>query len=325
MNETPTASRRFPVAWLVLLLVLVVAAAGGWLGWKQWTSYRAQQQNQSDETLQRWQNMDQLLSALRRDQRAASERVQDTAATNRILRDEMLALSQRGALLEETVTRLSDPNRHGAQALRLDEVELLLNQGQQRLAIAGDLDGARRAYALAAGVLQGIDDPSYLNLRQTLIQERNALDAAGRGAQSELASALDAFATQLKALPERIADDSAADRPWWQQALSPLVEIRPSRGGALVSASDRVGAQDALQIEVSLARAALERNDEAGYRQALTRIDTWMTRLWPDSPPLRQRRAELSSLAGKPLRPKIPELGTTLLQLQAMRERRTEQ
>ena len=52
--------------------------------------------------------------------------------------------------------RLADANRQGAQALRLDETELLLTLGEQRLRLAGDLDGARHAYALATDVLDGI-------------------------------------------------------------------------------------------------------------------------------------------------------------------------
>ncbi len=212
----------------VLVLAVVAALALGF-GWRAWQSRLAEQQQAEDTRAQRWMAMEQTLEALRRDQRAANQRLQDAAATNRILRDEMLGLSQRGALLEETVERLADTERHGAQALRLDEVELLLNQGQQRLALAGDLDGARRAYALAAGALQGIDDPAYLNLRQTLVQERNALDALGAGPQHVLGAQLDAFISRLQRLPQHVQGEDDAARPWWQRALSPLVQIRPAR------------------------------------------------------------------------------------------------
>ena len=67
----------------------------------------------------------------------------------------------------------------GAQALRLDEIELLLGIGQQRLRLDDDIDGARRALALAAPLLDGLDDPAYLNLRQALAQEQAALQALG--------------------------------------------------------------------------------------------------------------------------------------------------
>jgi len=319
MNET-AAPRRRVLPWIALL-VLVVLGIGAGFGWRQWQSQQAARQQAEDALSQRWAGLEQNLEALRRDQRATNQRLQDAAATNRILRDEMLGLSQRGALLEETVERLSDPDRHGAQALRLDEVELLLDQGQQRLAIAGDLDGARRAYALAAGVLQGVDDPGYLNLRQALVQERNALDALGPGPRVLLARQLDAALARLPELPRQVHDDSDNADSWWQRALSPLVQIRPSRG-TLIAASERRAAEDALQIEASLARSALERGDAEGFARALHRIDEGMARLWPDSPELRALRAELARLGRAPLRPDMPELGSTLRQLQAMREGR---
>lgn len=109
------------------------------------------------------------------------------------------------------------------------------------------------------------------------------------------------------------------------KALAPLVDIRPSRGDALLTGGDRHAARDAVQIEISLARAAAERGDAAGFAQSLRRVETWTTRLWPDSPQRRQLRARLRSLQQAPLRPRLPELGTTLLQLQAMREGRSTQ
>ncbi|KRG46897.1 hypothetical protein ARC20_04310 [Stenotrophomonas panacihumi] len=319
MND-PLPTRRRPLLWLSLLVLVVLALAAGF-GWREWQSRLAAQQQDEDARVQRWTALEQNMDALRRDQRAANQRLQDAAATNRILRDEMLGLSQRGALLEETVERLADTERHGAQALRLDEVELLLNQGEQRLAIAGDLDGARRAYALAAGTLQGIDDPAYLNLRQALVQERNALDALGPGPRQRLARELDVFISRLQALPHHVDNEGDAASPWWQRALSPLVRIQPSNG-TLIAASERRSAEDALQIEVSLARAALERGDAQGFAQALRRLDTWLVRLWPDSPALRAQRRALADLGKAPLRPDMPELGSTLRQLQAMREGR---
>jgi uroporphyrin-3 C-methyltransferase len=322
MDPTPSTPRRLQWAWIMLPVVIVVFAVAGWGGWRWWLAHAAERDRVASEQRQHWDALDQTLDTLRRDQRATSERVQDAAATNRVLRDEMLGLGQRNALLEDTVSKLADPNRHGAQALRLDEVELLLSQGQQRLAIAGDLNGARRAYALAAGALAGIDDPAFLNLRQSLVQERNALDALGPGPQDSLAAELERFVGQLDTLPAQATDAAGDSRSWWQKVLAPLVQVRPSSGNVLVARSERIGAKDSLQIEISLARAALERGDADAWKQALARVDVWLTRLWPDTPELRQRHAELAKLQRAPLRPALPELGSTLLQLRAMREGR---
>src|SRR5690606_18938516 len=128
-------------------------------------------------------------------------RLQQAEATNRLLREELIGLGQRAALVEDSVQRLSNPDQDAARALRLDEVELLLALGQQRLQLAGDAAGARRAYALAAQLLDGIADPAWLNLRQALAQERAALEALGDDPRAVAAGRLDAFSAALATLP----------------------------------------------------------------------------------------------------------------------------
>jgi len=322
-DVSPTTTRSAGTRRLVVaVLVLAVVGAGAWRGWAWWQARAAQERSaQSDATL-RLEALEARSEALRRDQRAQAQRLLDAAATNRVLRDEVLGLGQRGALLEESVAKLTDPNRHGAQALRLDEVELLLSQGAQRLDIARDLAGAKRAYALAAGALDGIDDHRLLNLKQALAQERIALDGLGAGTQAEGSARLDAFVKSLAMLPRhtRTADDGdARTRPAWQRALAPLVDVRPTRDTTLIAPAERAAADAALQIEISLARAALEREDDAAYRAALDRIGAWLPRLWPDSSAFRQVRAQLRALRQAPAPTRPPVMGTTLQQLRVLR------
>ena len=319
----PSPARRGNRGLLVILALVLVAGLAGWRGWVAWQAREIQAQAQVDDAEQRVIALEQRLEALRRDQRAQTQRIQDAAATNRVLRDEVLGLSQRGALLEDSVAKLSDPNRHGAQALRLDEVELLLSQAQQRLALAGDVEGARRAYLLAAGALQGIDDPRLLNLGQSLAQERLALEALGAGPRAALAQQLESFATALARLPQRAANVSLTERPTWQRLLAPLVEVRPTTDKVAVAPSARAAGEAALQIELALARAALERNDTPAFHAALARIETWLPQLWPDSPALQQRRAELKSLRSTPLQADLSVLGSTLQQLRLIRNNGT--
>ena len=315
----PSTPKRGRTGSIVLLLVVLLLGFVAWRGWAAWQARENRIQATATSTEQRMAALEQRIEALRRDQRAQIQRLQDAAATNRVLRDEVLGLSQRGALLEDSVSKLADPTRHGAQALRLDETELLLSQAQQRLAVANDVEGARRAYTLADGVLQGVDDPRLLNLRQALAQERTVLDALGNGPHAAISAQLDSFATALGKLPQRTPSADIADRPAWQRALAPLVEVRRTRGDTVIAPSERAAGEAALQIELALARAALERDDSAAFHASITRIDTWLTRLWPDSPALRQRRAELKTLRGTTLRPEQPILGSTLQQLRLLR------
>jgi uroporphyrin-3 C-methyltransferase len=318
-ETTLSTPKRGRAAAIVLLLLLLLLGFLAWRGWAAWQARETRIQATTADAEQRVAALEQRVEALRRDQRAQIQRIQDAAATNRVLRDEVLGLSQRGALLEDSVSKLADPTRHGAQALRLDEVELLLSQAQQRLSVANDLEGARRAYTLADGVLQGVDDPRLLNLRQALAQERAVLGALGNDPHAAITAQLDGFAAALGKLPQRTPDTGIDDRPVWQRALSPLVEVRRTQGDTVMAPSERAAGEAALQIELALARAALERDDTAAFRLSIARIEAWLTRLWPDSPALRQRRAELKALRGVPLRPAQPILGSTLQQLRLLR------
>lgn len=319
-DDSPTPPRRPPLRWLAAVLVVLAAFAAGWFFWRGWQAEQRQDEQARATTARQLADLQKTVEDLRRDQRATARGVQAAASTNRVLRDEMLGLGQRSALLEENLARLADNSREGTQAVRREEAELLLVQARQRLVYAADLDGARRLYALAASVMEDLDGPRYLNVRQALMQERNALDALGPGARARSAEQLAQWAAALDALPEQPQAAAADKQPWWQQMLSPLVQIRPADPQVLVARSERVAAHDALQIELSLARAALERGDADAWRQALRRMDTWLLRLWPDTPQRQRQRQLLDELRKADLQISAPELGSTLQQLRGMRE-----
>lgn len=322
MNEVPLSAPHRPLRWIIAIVLIVLLVGSGGFAYHAWHSRDLQAAQSQQSMAQQQAALEQSVNSLRSDQRANARAIQDAATTNRVMRDELLGLSQRNALLEENLARLADHSRQGVQALRQEEAELLLTQAQQRLVFAGDIDGARRLYALAAGVIDSVDLPGYLNLRQALIQERNALDARGPGVRAQIDAELARFDAGLQQLPDETAADSTDTQPWWQQLLSPLVQIRRADGNVLIARSERIAAADSLQIELSLARAALERNDTDAYRVALTRVEQWLSRLWPDSPALRQRRSELQTLRDTDLQPLSPELGSTLQQLRALRDGR---
>ena len=292
--------------------MLLLLAVLGWRGWHWWQARQVAGADASPPIpAQQWQALDARIDALRGDQRAQAQRLQQADATNRVLRDELLGLGQRAALLEDSVSKLADPERHGAQALRLDEVELLLSQGEQRLQLFGDLDGARRAYALAAGVLDGIDDPAYLNLRQALVQERAALDALGADPKALAAGRLDAFAASLRAPSAGIRRcRRAAQQPWWRRAFARILR------GAAVRPRDRgrAGRSRRRLRRAATGTGAGARGDRTSRRRRMARragaCRRLAARLWPDSPELRRQRAQLRALQALPLAIGLPTLGT---------------
>ncbi len=322
MNDAASpAAAPTPLRWIVPLALLAVVAGGVAWGWTRWQAEQARSDQRQAEASLQLQGLVDSVDALRRDQRSTAQRLQDAAATNRVLRDEMLGLSQRSALLEDNLAKLADSTRHGAQALQLEEAELLLAQAAQRLAYADDVDGAKRLYALAASALDDVQGNDYLNLRQALMQERNAVDSLGPGVRATTQQQLGAFAKALQQLPDTVVDSQAdATTPWWHQVLAPFVTITATRTQGPLTDAERMAAWDGLQLELTLARAAIERGDQPGYTQALDRVALWLPRLWPDSPALRARRVELQQLRTRVLHPALPELGSTLQQLRSMRD-----
>ena len=308
------ARRGNGVLWLLLLLVLAAAAWQGWQWWQQQRHARAEQAGQAE----RVESLEARLDALRRDQRANAERVQQAAATNRLLREELLGLGQRAALLEDSMADLADAGAGGIRSLRLDEADLLLATAAQRL-LAGDVDGARRAYALAATVLERLDDPEILDVRQALAQERAALDALGPDPAEAARDRLAALEAALPVLPERTSREPSASAPWWQRLAAKVIDVRPSDGAAVGAPSQRATGLAAVQLELALARAALERRDAEAFDAALGRIDRWLSRLWPDSAALRGQRQAIRALRAAPIRMRAPELGSTLAQLRRLR------
>lgn len=306
---------------IVIRAVLILVALGvtGWQGWQTWQSFIIRSQTREAALERQLGTLGERLDTVHGDLRQQSQRIQDATNNNHILREELLDLGQRSVLLEENIAKLTEATRHNAENAQLSEVELLLTFGAERLNVAGDAEGARRVYALAAEVLnETASSRQLLDLRQTLVQERATLDALGPGPQALIQARLTGFADSLATLPaESPAPES---RPAWQRWLAPLIDIRPAQSHVLLAPADRRSADAALQIELGLARAALERGDRDSFQQTIGRIESWLTRLWPDSPALQQRRSELDALRQAPLRPELPALGTTLQQLRAMRD-----
>jgi uroporphyrin-3 C-methyltransferase len=316
----PTAARaQRRSGWMWPLVLLALAGGGGWLWYGD--HQRAERERVANiEATQRLEALEARLDRLRGDVRGHSQRLQQADATNRVLRDELLGMNQRAALIEDNLAKLVDANRQGAQALRLDEAELLLTLGQQRLQLAADLDGARRAYALAAGVLDGVDGPGFLNLRQTLAQERAALDALDADPRHTALLRLDALAAKLPdpaTLPR--APAPSANAPWWDRVLARLVSVRRTDAPTALASEDRSAGDVALQLELTLARTAIERRDALALRAALDRADAWLLRLWPASPQRRALRDALRALRDAPLTLDMPLLGSTLEQMRAQR------
>lgn len=322
--ETPPARRRSgALAWLLLFVVLAAGAYGAWRAWQAWRPAADEGPDLSPEALDaRLLDAEQGLVTLRRTQQGLDQRLTDTTARTGLLRDEVLGVGQRAAILEDNLRELSAQASEGREALRLDEAELLLSLAQARLAIAGDVEGAIRATTMARDALAPLTDPQFINLRQTLEQELSALRALPADPRRIAAADLDALQSSLSSLASRApgAPKAAAGGSQWQRLLDAIVQVRPSSAQDLISPSDRATGEAALGLELALARTALDRRDEATFRAGLERIDGWLERLYAENDRLRGHRERLVVLATLSLTPDLPVQGAALQQLRSLRQ-----
>lgn len=317
-----------------LVFVLLVLAALAVAAWQVWPHVQSRwgappvEEATIDPVQERLAAVESELDAVRQTLRQVERRIGDSASGQRVLREEVLGMGERAALLEQSVAQLADRAPGVDVPLRLDEVELLLHMGQQRLQLANDRAGAVRAYVLANQVLGGLDDPAYISLRQTLGQELGALRALHEDPRDLALGGLDAFEAGLDALRERhdagapAAEDEAEPSRGAARLFGQLVRVRRSEGGAFLPPEHRQLGATVLKLELALARGAAERRDHEAFAAALTRIDAWLPRLYVDGVALRERRARLDELAQRPLSLNLPVLGTTLEQLRTLRAAR---
>lgn len=325
VETTATARRQRGRGPIWLLLLAVIAIAGG-LAWRSGVGLQTPSATPANADAGDGADAGDpvgdpaaAIKALRREQRDLAQRLSDVTGSQQVLREEVLGVGDRAALLEQSVARIASPRGQGEQALRLDEAELLLTIGQQQVELAADVDGALRAYALADGVLAGSTDPSVVNLRQPLAQEMAALRALPPDPRRVLGSRLDAFESSLAA-PAFVDTANTAVQPasLFDRVVGSMVEVHHAQARDLLDPTRREAALTAVQMEVTLARLALERRDADAFHAAVDRIAGWLPRLYSPATVARQR-AQLDAMRELPLRIAVPSLGATLAELRRLR------
>ena len=144
------------------------------------------------------------------------------------------------------------------------------------------------------------------------------MDALGADPRVRANALLETLMAGVQAAP--VADAPASARtPWYERLLARVIRVQPTAGAGLQQRPDREAALAALQVEASLARAAIERRDNAALAIALSRVDDGLQRLLAGSPNLAKKRQLIAELKALPLRAESPLSGSALQQLRALR------
>jgi uroporphyrin-III C-methyltransferase len=327
-TETSSPMLRRPGLWLSMLLL--IAAIFVLALWRPWSTPEksADVIDLSPEALDaRLLSTEQQLQRAQRLQQSLEKKLADAQSRTGLLRDEVLGVNQRAAILEENVREMAKEQNNSRQSVQLEALELLLVLADARVHVDGDLPGALRAMRLANEVASDIRDSQMINLRQSLLQEMQAMGSAIDRkpiAAGEL-DALEGALPQLSArLPGQTDASSKPDRNGFQRLLDAMVQVRSADEQSLLGANDRSAAEAALSLEIALARSALNKRDNENFQASVRRIDSWLKRLYADGPVLRERRAKLSSLAKQDIRLNLPTAGSSLQLLRSMSTQRVQ-
>lgn len=309
------------------LLIIVVIATLGYVGftrfYKPKPSVSAETLDLSAEALdRRLLATEQSLTAVQSERRNLQQRLDEASNRTSLLRDEMLGISERAALLEESVRELGVGSRNAQEIMRVNEAELLLSMSRERWLLSGDLSGTLHALELAATAISGLKGPQWLNLRQTMSQELTAFRAIESDPRAIARGELDALEDLLPQLPKASgsAPPIVSNEQGIKRLLNALVQIQPTGQQNLISPSERQAAQTALLLEITNARMALQMRQDEEYKRSVKRIDQWLTRLYVQTPALKERRERLRATTAAPLNISVPLAGSSLLELQRLKQ-----
>jgi uroporphyrin-3 C-methyltransferase len=268
---------------------------------------------------------EQQLARVEQERAALQQRLGESANRTNLLRDEVLGVSERAALIEDSVQQLSRSDRSAMDNLHLNEAELLLIIARERWQLSGDLTGTLQATELAATAINGLKDPQWLTLRQTVTRELAAYRAIETDPRAIARGELDALEALLPQLPAaNSADPEGAPEPYgFERLLKALIRIQPTGQQTLIAPAERQAAQTALALEMANARTALQLRQSTEFKSSARRIDQWLLRLYADGKALQERRQRLQQAANAPLSMALPEAGSTLAELQRLKQSAT--
>ncbi len=318
---TPKAKSSFGAFMLLLTLLIVLAGAAYWRYFKQPNS--SPSIDTSPEALdQRLLSVEQSLAQLERERSNLQQRISDSSSRTNLLRDEVLGVTERAGLIEDSIRELSRSERSAQDSLRLNEAELLLIIASERWQLSGDLPGTLQATELASKAINTLKDPQWVNLRQTISQELLAFRALGPDPRLSAKSELDALEA---ALPQFAPSTGQASRAQNSEhgatrLLNALIRIQPTGQQTLITPSDKHAAKTALELEMASARMALNLRNSADFKASIVRINQWLVRLYANTPQLKDRRAKLLAIANTPLNMPMLLAGSSLAELQRLKQ-----
>lgn len=340
---TPLRARsgRF-IALAVVSLLLSGAALGGagFLWWQQQQQMMAQQAQATawEETLfgvrnQLSQSVAQMAQQSTQ-QKALQTQVTELAAQRDLLQQKLDMVDQRIVSMTEGTARID---------WMLAEVVHLVTVAERRLSLLGDVRGALALLESAEAVVKEMEEPLARTLRQSLIDDIQTL----RSAQSEVidteglllrihstqqrVQALEpprpTFRSEPVVVPEAVQAERAGFELFWYKLktfVSSLVRFQKNKEPLMSVAVDpqaRFYLQQSITLLLDQAQLAVLRGEPMTYTLSLQEtIDRVQRYMRVDTQDGERVLRELKELVLLPVKQKTPEIGGSMLALDAFRQ-----
>jgi len=336
-RDSETAKRGFPLLGLMSLLLVLVSIA--------YYQYRLEFLVIENSTLQNKQSQLEGQLTKQLEQNAAQQVLMEKAAEARALLDAKLFA------LNEQIQQLPGAR---AEDWKLAEVEYLLRLANQRVQLQHELAGAEALLKAADTILAELDDPTLIQVRELLAQERLALGEANKLDRQGLYLKLQALKTRIKesVLPpqqfseerplradEALTFSSAADTPTdadaiastdakaqsslWDQLLN-LVQVRhrDEAFDAPLRQSQYQLLEHSLLLMIEQAQWALLKQEQSLYQESLNNAVEWIDGKLRHSA-AQSLMGELQALANEDVRQALPDISASLRQLRSVIHART--
>lgn len=257
---------------LSILLALLAGLAIAWLYYyrllpmQDELSQVRQQQGQFDQNLRTLDNNPTIIELKRAQQGDASQ-----------LKSTIDGFDSRLQSLTDVVAKTNNQRNENQRDWVMAEVAYLLNIASTRLALARDTGAAVAALTSANRTLGQLNDPSLLNLRQTIADDLTQLRLAENpdvaGVTLQISSLIQRVSTlPLAAAPsDQPLQAATANRSdtWWQSFLRFLGFEQESTASLRQSLNERFDINQQLMFALEGARQAALRLDQNSFEQQL--------------------------------------------------------
>jgi len=362
LQENKPASSGNSIAILALLVSMAAVAATGWQWWQ--TREADPDAATQKELLTRLQDSQQQLTRSvasleaqvnavespidaaefsRRDERLKSveskledlqgQSGQDQASMSAV-QGSVRSLEQRLSATESGLLSVAASSQNSSMELDIAEIDYLLRVASERLQLFSDPSAADLALQAADILIEAMDDPMFLSVRQRIATSRQALASVPRVDRVQLSARLSDMQSMIPSLPFRgevevqrapvLADNAG----WWESfkhTLSSLVTVRRRvpDDQSLLSLEDKDYLRQGLWLQLESARLALMRNDSGAYTDSLGRVETTVEQFFHNgSSSVQALLLDMAALKQVNIAPEMPDISAPWTQLRQLRDSR---